>query len=74
MVADAEGDTERRLWLVSRYAARFEANAERFRAVLERFYGKARAAEIKYAEAFEGCEYGSRLTPEEIPRLFPFFG
>jgi N-acetylglucosamine malate deacetylase 1 len=68
-----EDETERRRWLATRYATRFEANAERFRPLLERLYGKERAAGIKYAEAFEGCEYGSRLTADEIPRLFPFF-
>jgi len=29
---------------------------------------------VRHAEAFEGCEYGTRLTPELIPTLFPFFG
>jgi hypothetical protein len=29
---------------------------------------------VRYAEAFEGCEYGAPLTAEVIPQLFPFFG
>ncbi|MBI4627057.1 MAG: PIG-L family deacetylase, partial [Verrucomicrobia bacterium] len=28
---------------------------------------------IKYAEAFEICEYGRQPNEEEIRRLFPFF-
>jgi LmbE family N-acetylglucosaminyl deacetylase len=68
------GEAERRRWLEERYMGRMLANADRFRDLLVGFYGPERAAVVKYAEAFEGCEYGSRLTPELIPKLFPFFG
>jgi hypothetical protein len=34
---------------------------------------KKPGAQIEYAEAFEGSEYGSSLTAENIPILFPFF-
>jgi hypothetical protein len=27
---------------------------------------------VKYAEAFEICEYGHQPTPQEIKDLFPF--
>ena len=37
-----------------------------------KYYG-AQADHIRYAEAFELCEYGRRPRPEEIPALFPFF-
>jgi hypothetical protein len=67
------GEAERRRWLEERYMGRMLANADRFRDLLVRFYGPERAARVKYAEAFEACEYGSRLTPELIPKLFPFF-
>ena len=30
-------------------------------------------SKIKYAEAFEICEYGRRPSKEEIRKLFPFF-
>jgi LmbE family N-acetylglucosaminyl deacetylase len=43
------------------------------RASLEKRYGKETAANVKYAEAFEVCEYGSRPDEQEIRRLFPFF-
>lgn len=40
---------------------------------LEKWYGTEKAANIKYAEAFEICEYGKRPSDEEIKKLFPFF-
>lgn len=47
--------------------------ADRFRSVLARFYGKERAEKVRFAEAFEICEYGRRPSPEELKQLFPFF-
>lgn len=38
---------------------------------LDKWYGKARADEIKYAEAFEICEYGAQPNDEEKKKLFP---
>jgi LmbE family N-acetylglucosaminyl deacetylase len=55
------------------WAGYFSATANRFRADLARYYGKDRADRIRYAEAFEICEYGRRPTQEEIRKLFPFF-
>ena len=43
------------------------------RKALVKWYGEEKAKTIKYAEAFELCEYGSRPKPEEMRRLFPFF-
>jgi LmbE family N-acetylglucosaminyl deacetylase len=43
------------------------------RKALAKWYGEEAAKQIKYAEAFELCEYGSRPGPAEIRRLFPFF-
>jgi LmbE family N-acetylglucosaminyl deacetylase len=39
---------------------------------LETRYGRERAASIRFAEAFEICEYGRRPDRSEIARLFPF--
>ena len=50
----------------------FSAPATRFRGALEKIYGKERGAGVKYAEAFEVCEYGRRPSPEELRKLFPF--
>src|SRR5512136_152670 len=42
----------------------------RFRESLKAWYGPERAARIRYAEAFEICEYGRRPDKAEIMRLF----
>jgi LmbE family N-acetylglucosaminyl deacetylase len=68
------GDAARREWLGRRRAPDFAATADRHRELLTRLYGPERAAAIRHAEAFEACEYGARLTPERVQRLFPFFG
>jgi LmbE family N-acetylglucosaminyl deacetylase len=44
------------------------------RASLVKWYGADAGAKVKYAEAFEICEYGSRPTEADIKRLFPFLG
>ena len=43
------------------------------RAALAKWYGEEAAKKIRYAEAFEICEYGSRPSEADIRRLFPFF-
>jgi hypothetical protein len=47
-------------------------SAEKLRAPLARWYGEKRAAEIRFAEAFEICEYGRQPDEKEIRALFPF--
>jgi hypothetical protein len=51
----------------------FTEPTKKARALLEKWYGKKRAAKIRYAEIFEICEYGNQPSTEEIRRLFPFF-
>jgi hypothetical protein len=48
--------------------------AHRLREALSRYCGPERAGKVKYAEAFEICEYGRKPKPDEIKPLFPFFG
>jgi LmbE family N-acetylglucosaminyl deacetylase len=67
---DAAG---RRGWAENAHGARYAAVANDYRAELAKRYGAARAKSIKYAEAFEICEYGRQPTEEEIRKLFPFF-
>jgi len=43
------------------------------RAALVKWYGPEAAPKIKYAEAFEICEYGSQPGEADLRRLFPFF-
>jgi hypothetical protein len=47
--------------------------ARRYRAVLEDWYGRAKASQVEHAEAFEVCEYGHQPTRAELAKLFPFF-
>ena len=68
------GESERKAWLARRYLPRFEDIANRYRGLLVKLYGPGRGNKVRYAEAFEGCEYGSRLTADLIPVLLPFFG
>jgi N-acetylglucosamine malate deacetylase 1 len=55
------------------HAARNIGTANRFRNVLKEWYGDEAGAKIKYAEAFEICEYGRQPDKAELKRLFPFF-
>lgn len=41
---------------------------------LAKWYGEEKVKTIKYAEAFEICEYGRRPSDEEIKKLFPMLG
>lgn len=65
-------DPEARLdWLKSRWQSRQSRSADKYRGDLIRFYGEAKGKQVKYAEAFEVCEYGRRPTFEELKTLFP---
>lgn len=46
------------------YSVRFAKTAARFRKELIERYGEERGSKIRYAEAFEVCEYGSPLSGE----------
>ena len=63
---------QRRAWLANQAKDRLRLVANRFRTELIATYGPERGGQIAFAEAFEGCEYGSPLTAENTPKLFPF--
>ena len=63
----------RRAWLQAHLEPRFRRPAELHRAKLLALYGEERGRAIRYAEAFEACEYGAPLTESNLRRLFPFF-
>lgn len=63
-----EGKEERLTWLKSKRASGPNPAVQK---ALEEWYGKEKAAQVKFAEAFEICEYGSRPSREDILRLFP---
>ena len=60
--------TQRKTWLEKNRTVRITPEV---RASLDRCYGKEKAAQIKHAEAFEICEYGSQPNEEDLRRLFP---
>lgn len=68
---DPEG---RRKWLRDRWMARSKSEADLFRDTLVKLYGDDAGRKAQFAEAFEICEYGRQPRPDEIRRLFPFFG
>jgi len=69
---DEEGRARRRREVRERFRARFARVADRFRDRLIELYGPERGRRIRYAEAFEICEYGRKPSPAELRRLFPF--
>jgi LmbE family N-acetylglucosaminyl deacetylase len=70
---EAAKQRERQNKVRSDFAARDKGTADRFRQQLTEWYGSDKASQIRYAEAFEICEYGRRPGKEEVKRLFPFF-
>jgi LmbE family N-acetylglucosaminyl deacetylase len=71
-VPPASDDEGRRAWLKERWANRQSGEAQKFRAALTQWYGEENGKSVKYAEAFEICEYGRKPTVEELRKLFPF--
>jgi LmbE family N-acetylglucosaminyl deacetylase len=71
--ADAAGQLARKEEVRKNFDRRFAGAADEYRAHLEQWYGKERAASIGYAEAFELCEYGRQVNQDELRKLFPFF-
>ena len=68
-----KGHAARRAWIEKRHARRYAAVANRFRETLIRLYGEKKGRAVKYAEAFEVCEYGRQPSRKELKQLFPFF-
>lgn len=68
---DPEKQKSRQQQVRSNFMRRQQGIAERFRGKLQEWY-PATGAKVKFAEAFEVCEYGSRPNTDELKRLFPF--
>lgn len=62
----------RRAWLRERWDRRQSDEANQHRSALLKWYGDEKGGAVKYAEAFEICEYGAQPSDAEIRRLFPF--
>ncbi len=58
----------RKKWLHTEAAVKITPQVKE---ALVKWYGKDAASKVKYAEAFEICEYGAQPTDEEKKRLFP---
>jgi LmbE family N-acetylglucosaminyl deacetylase len=67
------GDRERPAYLLELVKQRTAAVADKYRDRLIAMYGEQRGKAVKYAEAFELCEYGRQASPEELKQLFPTF-
>lgn len=52
------------------YAVRFAKTAARLRQRLIEIYGQEKGSKIRYAEAFEVCEYGAQPTKEWADKVF----
>jgi LmbE family N-acetylglucosaminyl deacetylase len=72
-VPSARDTAARKAWLRNRFEPQYAGVANRFRADLVKWYGAEKGKAIKFAEAFEVCEYGRRPSTEELAKLFPFF-
>jgi len=63
-------DAERRAWLGKSRMARSDAGPFRDKLIEE--YGEEIGSKVKYCEAFQDSEYGTRLTKQNIYYYFPF--
>jgi LmbE family N-acetylglucosaminyl deacetylase len=71
LVEVPQGKEDRIIWLSKRTAGTINPQT---RASLVKWYGKEHADKVKYAEAFEICEYGAQPNDERIRKLFPMLG
>lgn len=69
---DEAGRQRRREEVRRDLAKRYAGNAERYRDALVKFYGEERGRKVRYAQAFEVCEYGRQLSRDELKQMFPF--
>jgi hypothetical protein len=69
---DSAAVAARKIQVRQEFVGYFSEPATRFRGELERAYGKEQGGKIRFAEAFEVCEYGRRPSADETRRLFPF--
>lgn len=66
-------DQKRQEYLLNLFKQRNVDVANKYRNRLVELYGKEKGAKIKYAEAFELCQYGRQPTINELKQLFPSF-
>jgi LmbE family N-acetylglucosaminyl deacetylase len=66
-------DQKRQEYLLTLFKQRNADIANKYRNKLVELYGKEKGTKIKYAEAFELCQYGRQPTILELKALFPSF-
>lgn len=69
----ADDPIARRQWATESWSRRQGRIADQYRGALISWYGEEAGRAVKYAEAFEVCEYGRQPNREELKKLFPFF-
>ena len=69
---DEAGKQRRRDEVRSELARRYQGQANNYRDALVKFYGEERGRKVRYAQAFEVCEYGRQPSRDELKQLFPF--
>ena len=57
--------------VAERFRSQAASVANRHRDKLIELYGEEQGKKVRYAEAFEVCEYGRRPSPADLRRLFP---
>jgi N-acetylglucosamine malate deacetylase 1 len=61
-------------WTRNRVSRGAASMADRFRPKLIELLGPEKGKAVKYAEAFQVCEYGSQPSRDQLKKIFPFFG
>ncbi|MFO0851481.1 MAG: PIG-L family deacetylase [Gemmataceae bacterium] len=74
-VPPASDPAARKAWFrKEHYWAKRDADvANQYRDALARWYGSDKGMKVKHAEAFEVCEYGRRVSEDQLKKLFPFY-
>jgi len=65
------GRQQRRDQVRKELAGRYAGYANTYRDALIRNYGEERGRQVKYAQAFEICEYGRRMNADDLKSIFP---
>ena len=65
-----QGDRERQAYLLDLIKQRSATVADKYRDRLIAAYGEERGRKVKYAEAFELCQYGRQAPAEELRKMF----
>jgi LmbE family N-acetylglucosaminyl deacetylase len=69
-----KGQEAAKTWIKDGFRTRYQRLAPLYREQLTKWYGTDKGAAVKFVEAFEICEYGTKPSEDDLRRLFPFFG